>query len=170
MNWKQIVGMGVFLYVLYFFSGILQAIFLIPVISGWLTPLGINKHFAFALAIPLFFWFNCAMGKLFSIYKINRTVGLVMILSVFFVISLIQGIQTNGDRFDREIGTSNFSYSRDGSHIKLLPANVRYDPETGLSTQPLTPEVAKEYEASKKETWKNGGLREMQDMYQNLSK
>jgi hypothetical protein len=170
MNWKLLGGIGITGAFLYFFGSIIQAFFLIPTISGWLAPLGIGKHFAFALAIPIFFWLNLAMGKIFSLQKINRTIGLAMVLGVFGVISLFQGVQTNGDRFDRETGAPNYSFSNDGSGVKIRSGDTKYDPETGLKTVPLTPEALKGIEAAKREAWKKGGLSEMSDMYQSLSK
>jgi hypothetical protein len=54
--------------------------------------------------------------------------------------------------------------------VKIRSGDTKYDPETGLKTVPLTPEALKGIEAAKREAWKKGGLSEMSDMYQSLSK
>ncbi len=171
MNWKVCFGgASIFMLMLYFLSGILQAIFLIPYISGMLMPLGISKYFAIALAIPLFFWLNCGIGKIFSLRSINRLKGLAMVLGVFLVINLLLGIQTSDDLFDREAGTPNFVYSSDNTGIKVWSKGTNFDPETGEKTKPLTVDVIKTDEAAKKDSWQNGGLREMGDMYKTISR
>ncbi len=148
--WKIIFGAGALTSVfLYFFGGILQAVFFIPIISGYLVPLGIGKYFAFAVAIPLFFWLNSAMGKLFSLRKYNRTMGLSMILGSICIFSLIQGMQTKDDRFDRWDGSPNHSYVMNGLEVKLFPKDVKFDPASGQATSLLTYTALQEIEWEK---------------------
>lgn len=172
MNWKFLGGTSLLLFALYFFGGILQAVLFIPSIADWIAPLGVGKYFAYAIAVPLFFWLNFAIGKLFSFRKMSRRIGLFMLLGLFGAMSLMLGVKSHGDRFDQETGTPMKSYTRDAlsGQIRIFPSGTKFDPETGQKTLPLTPEVVGEMESMRRESWTNGGLREMGDMYRTIPK
>lgn len=171
MNWKLIGGSGLFFGFLYLFGGIIQAALLIPSIADWLAPLGIGKHFAFVLAIPIFFWFNFALGKIFSLRKMNRIIGLVMILGFFGILSLFQGVKSYGNLFDQETGAPLRVYARDPitGKINIYSPEIQFDPANGQKTSPLTQEILNEMEIKKRDAWKNGGLLEMREFYQSIS-
>ncbi len=171
MNWKFIVTTGFVIAILYFFGGLLQAALFIPSIVEWISPLGTGKYFGLALAIPIFFWFSTALGKIFSLRKSNRIQGLMMILGFFGVISIIQGMKSYGNMFDQETGAPMQVYVRDipSGQIRILSSDKKFDPVTGQKTLPLTQEILNEMESQKRESWKDGGLREMSDMYKTIS-
>ena len=148
--WKIIFGASALASVfLYFFGSIFQAIYLIPIIAEYLVPLGIGKHLALAVAIPVFFWLNSAVWKLFSLRKHKRTLGLVMILGSIAILKLIQGIQTKDDLFDIWDGTPNYSYVMNGTEVVRLPKDAKVDPATGKTALPYTAEVIERIAAEK---------------------
>lgn len=171
-NWKLFGSAGIVFIFFWFFGGILQAWILIPTISEWLDPLGIGEYFSYALAVPIFFWVNCALGQIFSLHKSNRTIGLAMILGLFAVLRLVQGVHTNGDNFDTEGKPLNSYVQVSPGRVKILPSTTKYDPETGQKTMPLTPEALREIEAAKRARWESGtgGLQDTINMYKTLAK
>lgn len=171
-SWKLFGSVGIVIVFFWFFGNILQAWLLIPTISEWLNPLGIGKYFSYALAVPVFFWVNCALGQIFSLRKSNRTIGFVMILGLFGALSLARGLQTQGDNFDGEGNSLNRYVQVSPGRVKILPATTKYDPETGQKTMPLTQEALREIEAAKRARWESGtgGLQDMHDMYKTLAK
>ncbi len=133
-----------------------------------------GKYYAFAFAVPLYFWFGYAFERVLSLDKNRRKLGFALLLGTFAAVALIQGIRTHGDRFDRETGTANYTYSVSDGRIIIHPNSVKYDPDNGEKTNPLSPEIARRLEEEEKkrkseeaerERRSFGGLAEMKGLY-----